>query len=189
MASVYVAQCRKNKPQQNGGIFMQKITVRQIAALAMLLAVYIVAGRFLTITLPTFRIGFTFLPVAIAGILFGPVWAGVLAALGDILATFLLPFGYFPPITISALLTGVLYGLFLYRKPASTLRIACCVLIVNIFISLFLQTYWLSLLRGVPYFLLLPERVVQNIITTPIHIICIRMVAYRVAALQKKEFA
>ena len=55
-------------------------------------------------------------PVAIAGILCGPVASGIIGALGDLFCFLLAPMGaYFPGWTINGLLVGLLYGIFLSR--------------------------------------------------------------------------
>lgn len=165
---------------------MKENMTENIAIFGVLIAAQIIAGRFLTIATLYVKIGFVFLPIVIAAIIYGPVWAGISAAIGDIMIAMLLPYGYFPGITVSAFLTGVIYGLFLYRKPMKMWRIICCVLVINIFISTFLQAYWLYLLTGKGYLAILPARVIQNLIMTPIHVVCIRLVAYRIASLRNK---
>lgn len=158
-------------------------TAKKIAILGMLLAAQIVAGRFVSISLPIANIGFMFLPVAITGILYGPIWCGLSTAAADIIVAMMGPYGYFPPMTLSALLTGIIYGLFLYRKPASIRRIILCVLTESILLSILLQTFWLTLLTGKAYLVLLPARLIQNAVTIPISVICIRIVAYRIVKL------
>ena len=77
-------------------------TVRKITMIGMLIAAQVITGRFISISLPIATIGFTFLPIAITGILYGPVWGGVSAVLGDLITALLGPYGYFPPMGISA---------------------------------------------------------------------------------------
>jgi len=155
--------------------------IKRIIIIGMLIACQVIAGRFLTISTLFVKIGFTFLPIAISAILYGPVWAGISAAIGDIIICMLLPYGYFPGFTISAFITGAIYGFFLYRKSANIWRITCCVLVINIAVSIFLQTYWLYLLTGKGYLVILPTRIMQNAIMTPFQIFGIRLIAYRVA--------
>jgi len=154
-------------------------SIKRIIILGILIALQVIAGRFLTIATLFVKIGFIFLPIVISAILYGPFWAGICAAVGDIVIAMLLPYGYYPGFTVSAFLTGAIYGLFLYRKPISIWRIICCVSVINIVISIFLQTFWLLMLTGKGYLVLLPTRIVQNAIMTPIQILCIRMIAYR----------
>lgn len=161
--------------------------LKRFVMLGLLIACQVIAGRFLTIATLFVKIGFIFLPISIAAILYGPIWAGVSAAIGDILIAMLLPYGYFPGFTVSAFLTGATYGLFLHRKSANIWRISCCVVVINIAISIFLQTFWLYLLTGEGYLAVLPTRIMQNVIMTPIQIIGIRTVSYRVAELELKS--
>lgn len=161
---------------------------KKIVTIGALIAAQVIAGRFLSISLPLVKIGFAFLPLSIIAILYGPVWSGVAGAVSDVLVAMLGSYGYFPPITISAILTGVIYGVFLYRKPADIRRVGLCVLCESIFISVILQTVWLTILSGKGYFVLLPTRLLQNLITVPIHIFCIRVIAYRLVGLMRKEY-
>lgn len=157
--------------------------VRKIAMLGMLLAAQVVAGMFISIRLPIATVGFTFLPLSITAILYGPVWGAVSAVMGDFLIAFLGPYGYYPPMATTALLSGLIYGLFLYRKPLTVKRITLCVLVESLLCSILLQTYWITTLSGQGYLALLPVRLGQNLITAPISIFCIRAVAPRVASL------
>ena len=102
-------------------------TTQKIAILGMLVAAQVIAGRFISISLPIVTIGFVFLPVSITGILFGPLLGGLSAFLGDLITALLGPYGYFLPMGLSAFLTGAIYSLFLHRKPASIRRIIACV--------------------------------------------------------------
>ena len=93
---------------------------QSLAVCGMLLALRIVIGYFSNLTLaisPDIKIGFSFLPVAIAGILCGPVASGIIGALGDLFCFLLAPMGaYFPGWTINGLLVGLLYGIFLFES-------------------------------------------------------------------------
>ena len=157
--------------------------VRKIAMLGMLLAAQVVAGVFINIPTPITKIGFTFLPLSIAAILYGPLWGAVSAVLGDFLICVLLGQSYFPPMATTALLSGLLYGLFLYHKPVTLRRVVLCVLTESVLCSLLLNTYWLTFLMGKGFLALLPVRMLQNLITAPVSIFCIRAVSPRLAAL------
>ena len=53
----------------------------------------------------------------LSAIILGPKYSTVLAGLADLIGALLFPFGsFFIGYTISALLTGLVYGLFLYNK-------------------------------------------------------------------------
>lgn len=154
-------------------------TTKKVAMIGMLLAAQVVAGKFFSIKLELVTIGFIFLPLAITGILYGPLWGGVAGVLGDFLVAILSPWGYFPPMGTTAFLSGAIYGIFLYKKPLTLPRITVCVLVESLLCSVLLQTYWITMLSGQGYFVLLPIRLGQNLLVAPITIVCLRLIAPR----------
>ena len=154
---------------------------KKIVTTAMLITLQVIFGRFLSISLPTVKIGFSFLPLVIIAILYGPIWCGAAAAIGDVLVALLGSFGYYPPMTIAAILTGIIYGVFFYHKEANIWRVSIAVICESVLISIILKTYLLSLLMGDNFWVLIPERIFQNLVTCPIQIICIRFLAYRIS--------
>ena len=97
---------------------MKKITTKKLVTLALLTALEIVFSRFLSINAWNLKIGFNFLPIALAALLFGPLAGGLVGALGDFIGAILFPIGaYFPGFTFTAFLTGCCFGLFL--RPVS----------------------------------------------------------------------
>ncbi len=160
--------------------------VRKIAIIGMLLAAQVVAGMFISIRTPWATIGFTFLPLSLTAILYGPFWGAAAAVMGDFLIATLGPYGYYPPMATTALLSGLVFGLFLYKKPLTIQRVTLCVLVEAILCSILVQTFWISTLTGKGYFVLLPVRIFQNLVTTPVSIVCIRLVGPRVLQLADK---
>ena len=102
--------------------------VRKIAMIGMLLAIQVVLGRFVSITLPVVKLSFMFLPRALTAMFFGPLWGAAAAVMGDFLVTVMGPYAYVPPMATTALLEGIVYALFLYRKSLTTGRVVACVL-------------------------------------------------------------
>lgn len=124
----------------------------------------------------TIRISFGFVPVAFSSMLFGPVIGGIGATLGDIIGMIIAPKGpYFPGLTFSALLTGVIYGVFLYKKPKTTIRIGLAVLCVTVFVDILLNTYWLTFILGQGYLAMLPARIIKSAIMLPVQVIIINV--------------
>lgn len=64
--------------------------VNKIVYMGLLIALKVILTRFLSIQTPIVRIGFGFLPIAVAGIMFGPIFAGI-AAIADILGMIIFP--------------------------------------------------------------------------------------------------
>ena len=151
-----------------------------LVTIAMLLALEIVLSRFLSIQTPITRIGFGFIPLVIAGILFGPIPAAIVAALADILGALLFPIGaYYPPLTITSILVGITYGVFLYNKSfdpkkiSDWARVVLTVIVRQGALALLLQSYWLSLLQGISYKQCLITRIPQVLILAAVEIVII----------------
>ena len=143
--------------------------LRVLVQVSVLVALSIVLTRLLSINTLYVRIGFGFVPIALCAMLFGPVWAGVAAALADIIGALLFPMGaYFPGFTITAALTGVVFGLFLYNKEKSLPGLIAAVLINCLVIGLLGNTFNLTLLTGTPFLALLPTRLLQSAVMIPV---------------------
>ena len=172
---------------------MKKVlNTKMLVTLAMLLAIEIVLSRFLSIQTPITRIGFGFIPLVIAGILFGPIPAAIVAVLADVLGAILFPTGaYYPPLTITSLLVGLTYGFFLYKKGfnpkkvSDWVRVVLCVIVRQGVLALLLQSYWLSLLQGITYKQCLVTRIPQVLILAAVEIILIPILI-KVAEMLKK---
>ncbi|AOT71490.1 folate family ECF transporter S component [Geosporobacter ferrireducens] len=151
---------------------------RKLVFLALFIALEVVLTRFLSIQTPIVRIGFTFLPIALSSMMFGPWFGGIAAALADILGMMIFPAGgaYFPGFTLTAFLTGSIYGIFLYRKPKNLLRISMAVIVISVIINLGLDTLWLWMITGKAIMVLLPARVIKCLIMIPIQIPMIHVV-------------
>ena len=118
----------------------------KLAVLALLTALSVVLSRFLSIQTPVTKIGFSFLPIAFAGVLFGPVGGALAGGLADLIGALLFPIGaYFPGYTLTAALTGAIYG-FAWHQKRTPLRVIVAVLIKQLVCSLLLNTLWTSIL-------------------------------------------
>ena len=144
--------------------------------MALLIALEIILSRFLSLSAWNIKIGFSFVPVVIAAILLGPVYAGIVGALADFVGAVLFPIGaYFPGFTLTAFLTGMVYGLFLYKRQ-SLPRILGAVAVNQFILSLLLNTLWISVLYGSPFGPLLVTRLVQSAILTVVQIVVIELI-------------
>lgn len=155
---------------------MKKINTRTLAVMALLIALEVILSRFLSINAWNIKIGFNFVPVVIAALLLGPVCAGIVAALADFIGAVLFPIGaYFPGFTLTAFLTGLVFGLFLYPKQ-SFARIAGAVAVNQFILSLLLNTFWISVLYGSPFGPTLVTRMVQVAILTVVQLVTIQLI-------------
>ncbi|MBQ9633046.1 MAG: folate family ECF transporter S component [Lachnospiraceae bacterium] len=115
------------------------------------------------------RIGFSDLPGMTASVLFGPAVGGIFFAVMDIIKYMLVPNGaFFPGFTLSALVNGILFGMVCYRKDITIARIFSVQLLSKLVVSIGLNTYWLTLLYGSAFFVILPARILTGLIMLPI---------------------
>ena len=118
------------------------------------------------------RITFTFIPLAVAGWLFGPVPASLVGLAGDVIGCMLFPMGaYFPGFTISSMLTGFIFGIFLYKTDMevskSIILIILSKLFVSLFINILLNSLWLSIMYGKAFYVYVISHSVKNAIAFP----------------------
>lgn len=152
---------------------MGKFKTRDLTLMAVLIAVEIVLSRFLSFNAWNMKIGFSFLPVAVAAMMLGPIAAGIVAALGDFIGALLFPIGaYFPGFTFTAFLTGICFGVFLSKKQ-ELWRILASVAINQLIFSLLLNSLWISMLYGSPYVPLLGTRLLQCAVLFPVQFVSI----------------
>ena len=157
---------------------MLKSHTKKIVLTAMLIALEIVLTRFLSVQLPAVRISFGFIPIVMVAIMYGPVFAGLAAALADIIGVSLFsPFPPFPGFVATAFAAGIVYGLLLRKNPKSLPRIIIAAGIVTIIIQLGMDTLWLQMIMGEAYIALLPPRMIRTLIMFPLQVVCIRFVA------------
>jgi ECF transporter S component (folate family) len=155
----------QNRPARAAGLSSAKT----LTAAGMLVAMGVVLSFFSLSISNILKIGFTFLPLAAGGMLFGPLVGGVIGGLTDVLGYFVRPDGpFFPGFTLNSIVTGVIYGLFFYKKPVTLLRTALAFLTVVLVVNLTLNPLWLSILYGKSFTVLVAARLLKNLIMFPI---------------------
>ena len=75
---------------------------------------------------------------------------------------------FFPGLTLVTMLAGLIYGFFFYKKPLKLTRVLAAHFLVCLVCNVILNTLCLSILYGQAFMILLPPRVIQNIVKWPI---------------------
>jgi len=169
----------------------KKLTANHIAIMALLIAIEVVLSRFFAIPTPIVKISLNFLPIVIMAILFGPIYAGIGAAMGDFLGAMLFPVGpFFPGFTLTAFLIGVTYGFLLYKGKfegnTGLITVFLAAFIVTVVWQLGVETLWVAIIMmGNPdsehaslkdaYFAWFSIRAVRTAFMLPIQVILIRL--------------
>ena len=167
------------------GLFLKKLDTRMIVTLGLLTAIEIVLSRFLSIQAWNFKITLSFIPIVVAGMLYGALPAGITGLLSDFLGALLFPSGtFFPGFTLTAFLTGAIWGLFLHKKQTAA-RVLAAVVVNQVVCSLLLRSLWLSILYSSPYAALVASRVIQCFINGPIQFVVIRLIGASLDRIRK----
>lgn len=144
-----------------------------ISISAMLLALRVLCAIFTVLVIPEVKIGFSFLPTSIAATLFGPFVSALVDGFGDILGYVFNPVGgaYFPGFTVSAIITGLIYGFFFYKKKMTFKRIILCEIVIAVAVEFLLSSLWVSILYSKAIYLVMSTRVIKILVMLPIRVI------------------
>ena len=157
--------------------------IHVVTIAAMLTAAGVILGFFKIPITNLIEIRFQSIPVALSGMLLGPYVGGVVGILTDVLSYLVKPTGaFFPGFTISSMATGVIFGLFLYRRPFSIRRVALAEVVVTAAVNILLNSLWLAILYHTPYLVSLTTRLPKELIMLPINVVLIAAVAKGVPA-------
>lgn len=136
---------------------------------ALLVAIATVLGFFKLVVVPELiEIRFAFMPIGMSGMLFGPLVGGIVGALADVLGYLVKPTGpFFPGFTIATAVSGVIYGVFLYRKKVTIPRVMLAQAVESVVVSLLLNSLNLSILYGNGFLAVLTPKIVKAIALYP----------------------
>lgn len=164
--------------------------VRNLVTVGLLIAIKLVLALFSIQLTPFLKVSFSFLASGAIGFLFGPVVGAISGGVSDIINYVAHPTGpFFPGFTLSAMITGALYGIILYKKEVTIKRCILVEVIMMIFINILLNTFWLNILYGKAFFAILPIRFVKSIVSIPINVIMLHIVLKTVERIKKTIFS
>jgi len=151
-----------------------KISSHKITTMGFLIALSIILTRIASLRVAIggvegIRIGLGKLPIILGGIVFGPLAGGLIGTFSDLLGYFINPIGaYMPHFTLTSALTGVIPAtiLFLMRKDEPNIfDLGIAITVGQVITSIILIPYFLNILFGLPWKVLIPPRIVSE----PIH--------------------
>lgn len=161
---------------------MQKYTMthtKKIILSALLLSVFIILDRLITINTQFLAINLSLIPIMLAGMILGWQYAAIIGALGDFIGAIFWPFGaYFPGFTISLAISGLIFGFFLNENPNKEkkhfqIKAIVSVALVLIFVNLILDSLWLNIMYGKAFMYYMGARAITQLVMFPIYTISI----------------
>ena len=119
---------------------------------------------------PSLKIYFSFLAVSLGCMCYGPVVGMMAGAIIDTVGFLLASYGepYFPGYLITAMLSGLIYGVMLYRQKPTLPRIIVTRLIINYGSNVLLGSVWKAMLYGKGYLYYFTSGLVKNTTMLPI---------------------
>jgi len=166
---------------------MKRFSVKQLTLVALFSTLMVILTQFFSIYIPFFgingsRIGFGHIPLLLSGFLLGPFAGAATGAIGDIIGGIVFPTGgaYFPGFTLSAIVVGLIPGLMKKIAGKRTLKpwmVISTVVITEIISSVFLNSLWISIMAGTPFWASFVARapfsaikaVVYGFVTAPLY--------------------
>jgi ECF transporter S component (folate family) len=144
---------------------------RTLTIAGMLLALQVALRFIASIDITEYiRISFSHLASAVTGTLLGPFVSMLTDAISDILKGMASTGPFFPGFTLTAALSGMTYGLCFYKREIRLRHIIIARLIVCA-LTLGLNTLWLNLTTGQPFWFLFAGRAVKTLVQLPVDII------------------
>ncbi len=139
------------------------VSVQGITWMALLIALQMVLSK-LSIGSNMLQVGFSFIAVGLLGYYFGPVKAGIANVLADIISHTIMATGgsFFWGFTLTALVSGVIYGYMLYNHKVTILRTFITVLLITVIVNTGLNTLWIHMMTNIPYVTLLIPRLAKE---------------------------
>lgn len=129
---------------------------------------------------PELRISVGFVCNASAAMLYGPVVGMMTGFCSDVLGFLLSPnnnAGYFPGYTLTAVVGGLLYGLWLYKGRPSLPRCIGAKVSVNLICNIFLNSLWSVIVYQKGFWVLLPGKLFKNLCLLPFEVALLWLVA------------
>ena len=137
-----------------------------------MIALRIVLGMYFIPLGDNLRILFKFIPDCLGSMIYGPFVGMCVGGIGDILGYVIFPTGaFFPGYTISAILTNLVFALFLYRQKISYLRLFLSRAVNNLFINVALGSLWSYILYDKGFIFYAAKSIIKNLLLLPVEFV------------------
>ena len=165
-----------------------KISSHKITTMGLLIALSIILTRVASLRIAIggvegIRIGLGGLPIILGGIIFGPLAGGIIGAFSDLLGYFINPMGaYMPHFTLTSALTGIIPAAILSIKKneePAVFELGIAITTGQIITSIILVPYFLHILFGLPWTILITPRLIAEPINIIIYTLTISLILKR----------
>lgn len=139
--------------------------VHELTWMALLVAFAIVISKF-SFGSSILQVRFTFIALGIIGYYFGWYKAAIASGVVDLVANTLFASGgtFFFGFTISAVVTGLIFGFMLHNRKVTVLNVFITILLLTVVVDILLNTTWISMMASAPFNVLLVARLPKELI-------------------------
>ncbi len=170
-----------------------KLNTHRLVLLGLMVALNVILGRFSIQITNEVRISVLgFLPIALAGLLMGPMYGALTGAAGDVVNYMLFTHvygGYFPGYTLTALISGAWYGLVLHGRRVDLKWCIIAIVPVILLCEIGLNSCWVYMMYRNTFWANLPLRLVTNAIEAPIKVALLMFMNRLMARFPKHYFS
>ncbi len=165
-----------------------KISSHKITTMGFLIALSIILTRIASLRIAIggvegIRIGLGKLPIILGGIIFGPLAGGLIGTFSDLLGYFINPIGvYMPHFTLTSALAGIIPATILVlmkKKQPNVFDLGIAITAGQVITSIILIPYFLNILFGLPWEVLISPRIVAEPIQIFIYTYTINVILKR----------
>lgn len=165
-----------------------KISSHKITTMGLLIALSIILTRVASLRVAIggvegIRIGLGRLPIILGGIVFGPLSGGIIGAFSDLLGYFINPIGaYMPHFTLTSALSGIIPAavlILMKKNEPNIFSLGIAITIGQVITCIILIPYFLNILFGLPWKVLIPPRIVGESIQIFIYTYSINVILRR----------
>lgn len=162
---------KKNNSYQQG-----KLSTINITTLAVVLAFRIIFAFIPAFSYGQYvEFGVGFIGAALTGALFGPWYAMIVGVAADLITTSMKGYQFFIGFTFSAALGGFIYGLMLWRKDTTWLRVFITVLLITLIVNLGFNSLWIRIMYGQAWLVFMPARIIKNAISLVLNTVVLKL--------------
>ena len=153
--------------------------IHSLVLMSFFVSLYAVFSWFAIYITNDLRFNLTFMPTAWAAAIFGPVAGGITGVFGDVLGWIIRPTGpFFPGFTVSGFVTGVIFGLYLFKKEITLKRAILAAISVVLLVEIGLNTIWVMMLFGNAFKVLIAGRLIKALIILPVQVMVLCSTGY-----------
>lgn len=166
-----------------------RFTTRQMTLASMLIALQVVLGKLSVGDPAVVKVGLGFIATALIGYFLGPWIGGLAMVINDLISNTILSSRtlFFPGFTLSAFISGVIAGMFLYNQKVTWQRALVYEFFQILVTNVIFTTLWIYLMSlsssstGRTFMALLSVRLPKEIITWPIEALIVFVILRQVA--------